>query len=824
MRQYILKREHIRTEFKNIFEYPLTLAVAAMGYGKTTSARDFLSDGITKYIWLTVDSDESSPQFIWDSFTGQLTKTNPETGKQLRALGFPTDVPQRDKVLKIIEHLTYMTNTVLVIDDYHYAHSQELDKLIERIVRANIKGFHILMLSRTIPEMKIDELGLKGYCYLIKSNLFEVNKSEIKEFFKLYHHSISDNIAKQIYDLSEGWVSAIYLIMQSYDEIGKLETGRSIEKLIETAVMKRYSKREVLLLKSLCILDSFTPQQAGFVTGDPDAEKIIRKISYENSFIRYDKREDMYRIHNIFNSYLKNSLKVQESEINLTILYKRAGDWCSNNGDIITGLKYYMKAKEYDFILSEFEKGSINQVIDSNPKYILELFEQIPDEVKYSHAIGYLAFTGFYVTNVNIEIGSHLLSEIERYYQMDCKSSPAIINRICGEIELIKSYISFNDATLMREKLIKAHKMLDGHSLIANKDKIITFGSPHALYLYYRKEANLLQTIACVQDMFHYYTDLAGGCGKGFDDLLQAEYFLEMGDLDNAELNAYKAIYKAKTMNQVAVILCSKFALARIASAQGKFTEALEIMNELSTEVEQFSSPILNSAFDVCAGYIGGISENENGFPEWLGNGDIEQSETLYQGMGFNYIVYGKYILLKKEYIRLEVACEQMQQVFSMFNNILGYLHSHILSAIAAYKIHGMNEAKKALLLAIKIGHEDNIILPFAEYGIHILKILKELQKDNEKDAYLNLLVDYTAKYADNLNISKENECRIPVLTKREKEILRLIIEGKINREIASELFIAEVTVRKNITAIYRKLNVTGRSFAVKKCLEMKIM
>lgn len=102
-----MKRDHIKAEFQHIFDYPLTLAVAAMGYGKTTSARDFLNDSASRYIWLTVDSDESSPQFIWDSLTSQLSKAEPEIGRQMRAFGFPVDAPQRDKVLHTIEDLDY---------------------------------------------------------------------------------------------------------------------------------------------------------------------------------------------------------------------------------------------------------------------------------------------------------------------------------------------------------------------------------------------------------------------------------------------------------------------------------------------------------------------------------------------------------------------------------------------------------------------------------------------------------------------------------------------------------------------------------------------
>ena len=49
-------------------------------------------------------------------------------------------------------------------------------------------------------------------------------------------------------------------------------------------------------------------------------------------------------------------------------------------------------------------------------------------------------------------------------------------------------------------------------------------------------------------------------------------------------------------------------------------------------------------------------------------------------------------------------------------------------------------------------------------------------------------------------------------LTEREVEIANLICEGMTNREIASRLFIAEKTVRNNVTALLRKLGMHRRS------------
>ena len=56
---------------------------------------------------------------------------------------------------------------------------------------------------------------------------------------------------------------------------------------------------------------------------------------------------------------------------------------------------------------------------------------------------------------------------------------------------------------------------------------------------------------------------------------------------------------------------------------------------------------------------------------------------------------------------------------------------------------------------------------------------------------------------------------RLAALTRQQARILQLICEGKLNKQIAWELTIAETTVKAHVTAIMRKLGVQSRTQAV---------
>ena len=62
------------------------------------------------------------------------------------------------------------------------------------------------------------------------------------------------------------------------------------------------------------------------------------------------------------------------------------------------------------------------------------------------------------------------------------------------------------------------------------------------------------------------------------------------------------------------------------------------------------------------------------------------------------------------------------------------------------------------------------------------------------------------------------------ILTKREKEVLNLLISNKTTKDIANILNISEKTVRNHISNAMQKLGVKGRAQAVVELIRMNII
>ena len=68
---------------------------------------------------------------------------------------------------------------------------------------------------------------------------------------------------------------------------------------------------------------------------------------------------------------------------------------------------------------------------------------------------------------------------------------------------------------------------------------------------------------------------------------------------------------------------------------------------------------------------------------------------------------------------------------------------------------------------------------------------------------------------------SQENGGELSLLTNREREVLRLLVQGSSNEEIAQALYITVATVKAHLTAIFEKLGVKSRSRAIVRSLQL---
>ena len=111
--------------------------------------------------------------------------------------------------------------------------------------------------------------------------------------------------------------------------------------------------------------------------------------------------------------------------------------------------------------------------------------------------------------------------------------------------------------------------------------------------------------------------------------------------------------------------------------------------------------------------------------------------------------------------------------------------------------------------------------------GENLLFTIKALDVVKTQDGNYNLRIKATDELIGffNGNGIKSHRQKTPSkLTSRERDVLKLLIKGKNNTEIAKELVVSKYTIKAHVANILQKLNVNDRVQAVVKAISEEII
>ena len=815
MKIQFLQRERINQILANLFDYPLTIVEAPMGYGKTTAVRNYLKTAGLKPIWITFQPETGFIDYYWQKFSEAVGRVDQASGETLKQLGFPVDVPQMDQVISVLSDLSNDEKIILVLDDYHLTNSEPLNRLVALIVSEGIENFTLILITRNTVHLNSAELVAKGFCQLINQDMLKFTETEVRDYCLMMMDTISEKDVKQVNNYADGWITLTYMLLLGLEQGIPVGMNMTIEELLNQTLFAAYDNAIQDFLLQLSVLDAFTEDQAQFITVEEKAGVILGQLKKENSFIYFDEINKNYQIHHVLLDFLRTRQRFTSEQRN--VLYNRLGEWYLGKMEFPKAYRYFYQAGEDRRILDHLNKQENIRNELAEFEGAGELFAKTPIEVLHQYPLAYLQHILVSLlrgTDETVVICCQQLEELEQYFSALDDRTRADKNRILAEINIIRKFTFFNhvEASTARNDLII--ELLNGEqSYIMQRDNEFTFGSPHLLYNYFRDPGAFEKTAALVIKKFPVYPRYANGNGTGSEYLAKAEFALETGNWAEAEINSKKAIYKARTKDQYSIIVCANFNLIRLMIFQGHINDALNRFRELEREILAVKNPVFNTTLDICKGYIYACLDQVEKIPFWLQVGNMTMADLFYQGVAFNYLVYGKAVVASRNFVKLDVLVESFENYFSLYHNQLGFIHNGIFEAIAKYQLNGLAAGQKALNRVLAEAQPDGIVMPFVENAPQLLPILKASAAEHPEDAYRLKLLSLSKSYCQSL---KNGELYRVTLTQREHEVLLLTARGLKREEIANRLFIAPGTVKTHLQNVYKKLEVNGKSAAIK--------
>jgi LuxR family maltose regulon positive regulatory protein len=153
-----------------------------------------------------------------------------------------------------------------------------------------------------------------------------------------------------------------------------------------------------------------------------------------------------------------------------------------------------------------------------------------------------------------------------------------------------------------------------------------------------------------------------------------------------------------------------------------------------------------------------------------------------------------------------------------------------LLQALAYQKLDKEAQALSALSEAVRLGEPEGYLRSFVEEGEAMAVLLSRLRRRCAKQGstpYLDTLLaafQQEKKAYQPAEASSQSQLLPEPLSERERQVLRLLAQGRSNQEIAQILVIALDTVKRHVSHIFSKLGVANRVQAVKQARDFGLL
>ncbi|MEN6325192.1 MAG: LuxR C-terminal-related transcriptional regulator [Syntrophomonas sp.] len=809
--KYLYFSDRITAAMDGIFDHPLTIVEAPMGYGKTTAVREYLNNAGVSILWQRVY--DSSTSNFWYGFSRLFSGLDDDRTQSLLCLGFPNDIISAREALKLIEDIELPVKTVLVIDDYHLIDSPAVNSFIDLLVENEIDNLHIVLAARYTTFQKLAELELKGYLHHVGKETLKLMPQEITGYYQACGINLKSNEADRLYAVTEGWISALYLFMLEYIAEGSYTPAKSIYTLIEKAVFRPLSDEIKELVITMCIFESFTHEQAVHMWRKENTGRLLDEVTSKNAFVKYDDRLKTYHMHKIFTGFLLEELERKNARYKQD-LYQKAGYWYLKNGDYIAARHYFYRSGDFDSVMLALEEDRTNSFTNENKEILKRHMADCPGEVKSRHPYALLKYLMHLFVHNEGELFSKVCREFHDNVATNASLGDDTRNRLLGELEFMLSFPAYNDLKKMTAHHQKAWQLMKQSTSIMNNKANWTFGCPSVLYMIYRESGKLEEQVEELKNAMSIYYLLNDGQGMGAEYVMEAERCFNLGDFDNAEISVHKALYKAQSKMQDSIILCAVYLQIRLAFMRGDFTQMFELLHKMREDMTTKKQYHFLHTVEICEGSIYSNLNQKHEIPARLVDVDITNLHLRFPAWGAFNIMYGRVLLINGEYFKLIGLSDYFITIASVFPNLLGHVYTYIYAAAANRKVFRDDEALANLRQALEIAMPDKMYMPFVENCDYIEPLLEKLAGEGRCQEDIARILELYKTYRKHQEqiIRKHFTADKPRLTEREMEIARLAAEGITNAEIGKRLYISTNTVKMALKSIYAKLSINSRS------------
>ncbi len=779
------------------------------------------------------------------------------------------------------------TQTVLVLDDYHHIEAQPIHDALTYLADHLPPNVHLVIASRSDPLLPLARLRARGALIELRAaNLrftFEETTAFLTEVMGL---PLSAEQVAALQARTEGWIAGLQLAalsMQGRDDIAGFIaafTGSHryvVDYLVEEVLLRQPEEVQTFLLQT-CLLDRLSGPLCDAVRERDDSRRLLEQVERTNLFlVSLDDERQWYRYHHLFAEVLRSRLQQLQPMV-VPELHRRASRWYEQHELFDEAVTHALAVPDVEHAARLIEQYARFTNFPSQFQALLGWLNRLPDALVRTQPSLCLMHAITLMLTHQLEKASVRVQDAERCLQEEMPADQrrtllSLIAAFRGNLaRLFGDYercvpLAYQALELMPETdvmsltrmfrpstLVTAASayLVDGNMTPATERQVETAAASVRalgnLPTTMRSISNLAR-LQLLQGRLHQAaatieqaTQLAPGQGELQALLNGADYYFILGDLlrewnqlNSAEQHLAQGIDLVReTMRADAEMITRGYlSLARLQQACGESPQVLATLDAFAQVAHQHSfAPILLAHEASVRAQMELAQGNLAAAMRWAEARGLSAKDELSYLRELEYLTLVRVRIaqgrehptgpfLSEALVLLERLGEDAEAKMRM-RSVLEIL---LLRALVLDAQGNHAESLNALGRALALAEPEGYIRLFIDEGAPMIALLHQAYAHRIAPEYVTALLEAAGEQrgtGSDLPYLRTSPLVEP-LTAREREVLRLLMDGASNREIARQLVLSVNTVKKHVLNICGKLSVQSRTQAIAKARTLNL-
>jgi len=862
-RPRLVPRVRLIERLREGLDYDLVLVSAPAGFGKTTLLSEWAcqNQSTAQTSWLSLDEGDSDPARFWDYFIAALQTCQPAIGgRALALLHSPQPRPVEPMLVALINDLANVAeNLVLVLDDYQFVKSQDIHAGIAFLLEHMPPRLRLVIATRADPPLPLARLRGREKMLEIGADDLRFTLDEAAELLRVLRGTrLTTEDVTALNRRTEGWAVGLKmaaLSMGPREDISEFIAGfagsqRYIMDYLVEEVLQQQSGDAVDFLLKTSVLEKLTAPLCDAVTGRNDSQTLLPALERENLFlVPLDDAREWYRYEHLFVDLLRHQLAKLRGDETVTELHRRASRWYGRSGFPNEAVDHSLAARDWETAVSLILDLSERQRQTGEMVTLLGWLRALPEDILFASPALARTYAMALVFTRSLDAAEAVLERVEALVRNDTTE----FARILAYRAIVASARGGASLPLAMEFAQKALPLLPPADLdlrggISSNLGVmywVTGRLREAEPLFWEayeagRQAGNVWLVASASTFLSSISQWRGELSRAVEFAEQAigfaqespaaagphiqlaAVFYERNDLDAATFHVNRGFELNRFLGTPQFLWEIYRYQTRIRLAQGDGIGALQAARESDQMITSDTEP---QARIHRAGYHIQLA---------LAQGDLDEASRWGEQLARhrNEVPFW-YRLLLIRLLAMEGDNERMSDEIRSF-----YESTHVellspewrgwliaIRVAQALSASTPDEALGFLAGALAVGESEGWIRTFVDDGAALAPLLRKAVSRGITPNYAaTLLTIIEAEAQGKAKGKARRQAAYGLLTERESEVLLLLAAGLSNREIAQRLFISPGTAKVHIHNISEKLNVTGRTKAVARARELKLI